>query len=118
MTVRKLASVPTAGWSGTLPLNRPFVKRRAPHTEAVGRMRLVTVHIDSRHLRSARQTLHRALGSEMNLYVAKIDNRDGQASLQIELEADRVGEIMSLLMRTLPEAEFGAIRPARRMRAH
>jgi hypothetical protein len=117
MTLRKLAPVPTAGWSGTIHLNRPVARPRVARADRA-QARLVTVLIDSRHLRTARQTLHRALGSEMNLYVATIDNRDGQASLQIELEAGRVVEIMSLLMQTLPEAEFGAIRAARRSRAH
>jgi hypothetical protein len=63
-------------------------------------------------LATARRALHRALGPNLDIYTAVIDNRNGCVTLQIELAAGRVPDAMAIIMSTLPEAEFGSIRPA------
>ncbi len=114
MTLRKTEGGANAGRRGRTADRRESRDRRDVADETL----LISLLIDTRHLKTARQVLHRALGDDMAIYVATIDNRGGRASLQIELAAERVPRIMSLVMSALPEAEFGAIRPSRRSRPH
>lgn len=58
-----------------------------------------------------RRTLHHVLGHDLDVYAAVIDKKRNCAALQLFLHARRVHQAMTLIMRALPEAEFGAIRP-------
>jgi hypothetical protein len=79
---------------------------------------LMSIRVDTAQLATARRTLHQWLGPDLDIYTAVIDNKNGRSCLQIEIGAGRVSETMSLIMRTLPEAEFGAIRPSPRAMGH
>jgi hypothetical protein len=73
---------------------------------------LMSIRVATGELATARRALHRALGPNLDIYTAVIDNRNGCVTLQIELAAGRVPDAMAIIMSTLPEAEFGSIRPA------
>jgi len=73
---------------------------------------LMSIRISTAQLIDARRTLHQALGPNLHVYTAVIDNKTGRACLQLELSRARVSQAMSSIMRVLPEAEFGTIRRA------
>jgi hypothetical protein len=58
----------------------------------------------------ARRALHRMLGSALGVHTIDIDRRRDVACLHVELERARVGEAMTLLIRTVSSAEFGTVR--------
>jgi len=84
--------------------------RGGPEGEQAGFSVLMSIRLDSRELASLRRVLHKLLGPDLDIYAAVIDNKNGCAILQLKLAADRVAETMSMILRTLPEAEFGLIR--------
>ncbi len=79
---------------------------------------LMSVCVDAGRMRMVREALHRALGSALSVYVVSIDHRNARASLQVEVKPAWLHETMSAIMRALPEAEFGAVRPSRRELDH
>src|ERR1700731_820819 len=72
----------------------------------------MSIRVATGELATARRALHRALGPNLDIYTAVIDNRNDRVTLQIELAAGRVPDAMAIIMNTVPEAEFGSIRPA------
>ncbi|AOJ70865.1 MULTISPECIES: hypothetical protein [Burkholderia] len=74
----------------------------------------MSIRVGTDNLTTVRRELHRVLGSALDLYTAVIDNKTGQACLELELASTRVQDAMSSIMRILPEAEFGKIRRSAR----
>lgn len=72
----------------------------------------MSIRIASCELSTLRRTLHRVLGHDLDVYTAVIDKKRDCATLQLFLYAERVHQAMTLIMRALPEAEFGAVRPS------
>jgi hypothetical protein len=71
------------------------------------------LHIDSTAVGTIRQTLHRALGQALGIYVISVDHRHNRTSLQIETPRQGLGNVMAAIIAALPAAEFGAVRPLR-----
>jgi hypothetical protein len=78
----------------------------------------MSIRVATGELATARCALHRALGPNLDIYTAIIDNRNGCVTLQLELAARRVPDAMAIIMNTVPEAEFGSIRPAAHSSTH
>jgi hypothetical protein len=70
----------------------------------------MSIRIASSELSALRRILHQVLGPDLDVYTAVIDNKRDCASLQVVLHARRVHQAMTLIMSTLPEAEFGHFR--------
>ncbi|MBN3789454.1 hypothetical protein G3N94_21520 [Burkholderia sp. Ac-20353] len=75
---------------------------------------LLSIRVETENLAAARRMLHNALGPALSIYTAEINRQTGRACLQIELAKSLVSQVMSSIIRLLPEAELGAIRPSRR----
>jgi hypothetical protein len=75
---------------------------------------LLLLHVDSTDTGAIRQSLHRALGKALGIYVVAVDYRRCRTSLQIETPRRALGDVMATLIAVLPAAEFGAVRPRRR----
>jgi hypothetical protein len=86
--------------------------------DETGHAVLMAIRVDTGQLADVRRVLQKLLGPNLDIYTAVIDNKNGRACLQLELAAERVPEAMSLIMRTLPEAEFGSIRRSPRVSTH
>ncbi|WP_322093795.1 hypothetical protein [Paraburkholderia bannensis] len=93
---------------------------RATLTKQNGPSRHVTVQmvvrVATQDAQLARCLLHGLLGAALGVHTIDIDNRSECACLHVELERARVPDAMALLIRTLPGAEFGAIRRVDRSR--
>jgi hypothetical protein len=77
----------------------------------------MSIRVETGRLAALRKTLHQWLGASLDIYTAVIDNKSAQACLQVEIAASRIADVMSVVMRALPEAEFGTIRPSPRTAA-
>ncbi len=75
---------------------------------------MFTVRVATAHLKDVREALHRALGATLDVYVMSVDHRNGIAALQLEIASTRLHETMGVIMKAVPEAEFGTVRPSRR----
>ncbi|PCE34035.1 hypothetical protein BZL54_02480 [Burkholderia ubonensis subsp. mesacidophila] len=75
---------------------------------------LLSIRVETGNLAAARRTLHDALGPALSIYTAEINRQTGRACLQVELARSLVSQVMSSVIRLLPEAELGEIRPSRR----
>ncbi|WP_226383389.1 hypothetical protein [Burkholderia mayonis] len=75
---------------------------------------LMSIRVGTENLTEVRRLLHRVLGPALDIYTAVIDNKTGQACLQLELAKACVSDAMSSIMRVLPAAEFGTIRRSAR----
>ncbi|WP_232465942.1 hypothetical protein [Burkholderia ubonensis] len=91
------------------PRITPRPRRRIPDYPV-----LLSIRVDTGNLAAARRMLHDALGPALSIYTAEINRQTGRACLQIELAKSLVSQVMSSIIRLLPEAELGAIRPSRR----
>ncbi|WP_322042202.1 hypothetical protein [Paraburkholderia sp. J67] len=89
------------------PRPKTPAKRRAPSALATVQM---TVRVATRDAQLARCLLHGLLGHTLGVHTIDIDRRRDLACLHVELEHARVPDVMALLIRSLPGAEFGAIR--------
>ncbi|KGS06029.1 hypothetical protein [Burkholderia sp. ABCPW 111] len=85
-----------------------------PRTAQADYRVLMSIRVGTDNLTTVRRELHRVLGSALDIYTAVIDNKTGQACLELELASTRVQDAMSSIMRILPEAEFGKIRRSAR----
>ncbi|WP_322014784.1 hypothetical protein [Paraburkholderia sp. J12] len=74
----------------------------------------MVVRVATRDAELARRALHRMLGSALGVHTIDIDRRRDLACLHVELDRTRVGEAMSVLIRTVESAEFGTIRQLER----
>ncbi|HEV3430779.1 MAG TPA: sugar ABC transporter permease [Paraburkholderia sp.] len=81
-------------------------QRRTSHHVTVQ----MVVRVATHHAQLARCLLHGLLGDALGIHTIDIDRRRELACLHVELERARVPDAMALLIRTLPGAEFGAIR--------
>jgi hypothetical protein len=91
----------------------PLVKtpaRASRHAAAARASVQMVVRVATRDAETARRALHRMLGSALGVHTIDIDRRRDLACLHVELERTRVGEAMSVLIRTVTSAEFGAVR--------
>jgi hypothetical protein len=79
----------------------------APRLSSTAQM---VVRVATRDAELARRALHRMLGSALGVHTIDIDRRRDLACLHVELDRARVGEAMSVLIRTVESAEFGAVR--------
>jgi hypothetical protein len=75
---------------------------------------LMSICVSTCEMKSVRETLHRTLGAALGIYTVSIDNRRACATLQVEVAPGSLQRTMAIIMRTLPEAEFGAVRPSHR----
>ncbi|MDN7675035.1 hypothetical protein QZM22_21545 [Burkholderia oklahomensis] len=85
-----------------------------PGTSKTDHRVLMSIRVRTANLTEVRRLLHRVLGPALDIYTAVIDNKTGQACLQLELARACVSDAMSSIMCVLPEAEFGTIRRSAR----
>ncbi|WP_185218897.1 hypothetical protein [Paraburkholderia dinghuensis] len=91
------------------PVSTPLV--RVSHCAAPREPTVqMVVRVATRDAGTARRALHRMLGSTIGVHTIDIDRRRDVACLHVELARDRVGEAMTLLIRTVSSAEFGTVR--------
>jgi len=70
----------------------------------------MVVRVATREAGTARRALHRMLGSALGVHTIDIDRSCDLVCLHVELECARVGEAMTLLIRTVSSAGFGSVR--------
>jgi hypothetical protein len=105
--------VPSSSMSSSRALRVPTEKRRtAPRLPNVQ----MIVRVATCDAQLARRVLHGMLGQALGVHTIDIDRRRELACLHVELERARVPDAMALLIRSLPGAEFGAIRRLERSR--
>jgi hypothetical protein len=78
-------------------------------TQRVTRVQMI-VRVATPDAQLARRLLHGMLGDALGVHTIDIDRRSELACLHVALERSRVPDAMALLIRTLPGAEFGAIK--------
>jgi hypothetical protein len=104
-----------------LPHHLAATLRIAPRAQPARPIHHVTVQlavrVATRDAQLARCLLHGLLGHALGVHTIDIDRSRDLACLHVELERARVPEAMALLIRTLPGAEFGAIRRLDRSRS-
>lgn len=88
----------------------PRMARAQPATPVRHVTVQMVVRVATRDAQLARCLLHGLLGHALGVHTIDIDHRRDLACLHVELERARVPDAMALLIRTLPGAEFGAIR--------
>jgi len=79
-----------------------------PQSERVA----LTVRIDTLDALKVRLALHRELGDRIGVYVLSVDHAHAQSTLQLQCARHELGDLMHAVMCGLPQAEFGAVRPA------
>ncbi len=72
----------------------------------------LTVRIDTLDALNVRLALHRELGSRIGIYLLSVDHAHAQSTLQLQCEPGELDALMHAVMRGLPRAEFGPVRPA------
>ncbi|MDX3988292.1 MAG: hypothetical protein QHC88_23830 [Achromobacter sp.] len=72
----------------------------------------LTVRIDTLDALNVRLALHRALGTRIGIYLLSVDHARAQSTLQLQCSRDQLDDMMQAVMRGLPQAEFGTVRPA------
>jgi hypothetical protein len=92
------------------PLAKAPVRAASRHAAAARASVQMVVRVATRDAETARRALHRMLGSALGVHTIDIDRRRDLACLHVELERTRVGEAMSVLIRTVTSAEFGTVR--------
>ncbi|MNT24741.1 hypothetical protein D3C72_1602330 [compost metagenome] len=90
------------------PDHTPAPLAPRPHSSLVA----LTVRIDTLDALNVRLALHRELGSRIGIYLLSVDHAHAQSTLQLQCEPGEVDSLMRAVMRGLPRAEFGAVRPA------
>ncbi|WP_233868833.1 hypothetical protein [Paraburkholderia adhaesiva] len=95
------------------PVSTPLVSvsHRAAPCEPTVQM---VVRVAIRDAGTARRALHRMLGSTIGVHTIDLDHRRDVACLHVVLARGRVGEAMTLLIRTVSSAEFGTVRQLER----
>lgn len=81
---------------------------RQPQADLVA----LTVRIDTLNALNLRLALHRELGGRIGVYLLLVDHAHAQSVLQIQCARGELDALMHAIMRGLPRAEFGAVRPA------
>jgi len=84
-------------------------------TQRAARVQMI-VRVAPPDAQLGRRLLHGMLGDALGVHTIDIDRRSELACLHVALERSRVPDAMALLIRTLPGAEFGAIRQLERDR--
>ncbi|MCG1056069.1 hypothetical protein KQH49_14540 [Mycetohabitans sp. B5] len=79
---------------------------------------LFHVSVALRDLVATRRALHAAFGAALGLNTVSIHNRNARAALQLQLAPHCVGDAMVVIMRSVPQAQFGMVCPSTRDRAH
>ncbi|MBB1596195.1 hypothetical protein A9973_19175 [Achromobacter sp. UMC46] len=79
-----------------------------PHSDRVA----LTVRIDTLDALKVRLALHRELGERIGVYLLSVDHAHAQSVLQLQCARGELDALMHAVMRGLPQAEFGAVRPA------
>ena len=120
MTLKRESLTPSIGYSMDVASARDAVTRNGvPMSKRLWETTvLMSIRVDAGRMRMVREALHRALGSAVGVYVVSIDHRNARASLQVEMKPAWLHKTMAVIMRTLPEAEFGGVRPSRRELDH
>ncbi|SEK09210.1 hypothetical protein [Achromobacter sp. NFACC18-2] len=72
----------------------------------------LTVRIDTLDALNVRLALHRELGDRIGVYLLSVDHAHARSTLQLQCERDELDALMRAVMRGLPRAEFGQLRPA------
>lgn len=86
----------------------------APHRHPSPQSSLVTltVRIDTVDALNVRLALHRELGGRIGIYLLSVDHKHAQSTLRLQCERCELDALMHAVMCGLPQAEFGAVRPA------
>lgn len=72
----------------------------------------LTVRIDTLDALNVRLALHRELGNRIGIYLLSVDHAHAQSTLQLQCTRGELDDLMHAVMCGLPQAEFGAVRPA------
>ncbi|WP_313462938.1 hypothetical protein [Achromobacter sp.] len=72
----------------------------------------LTVRIDTLDALKVRLALHRELGDRIGVYLLSVDHAHAQGVLQLQCARGELDGLMQAIMRGLPQAEFGPVRPA------
>lgn len=72
----------------------------------------LTVRIDTLDALKVRLALHRELGDRIGVYLLSVDHAHAQSTLQLQCARSELNDLMHAVMCGLPQAEFGAVRPA------
>lgn len=72
----------------------------------------LTVRIDTLDALKVRLALHRELGDRIGVYLLSVDHAHAQSTLQLQCARGELDDLMHAVMCGLPQAEFGAVRPA------
>lgn len=79
---------------------------------------LFHISVALRNFVLARRALSAAFGTALNIDTVATDRRTGWVTLRLQLTAGCVGEAMVVVMRAVPEAQFGMICPGGRVSRH
>lgn len=90
-------------------VSKPLFGARARAAQSVPTVQMV-VRVATREVEAARRALRRLPEDSFGIHTVEVDRRRDLACLYVEIGRERTGEAMSLLIRALSSAEFGAIR--------